>query len=478
MRLRGRRVPDLGRRLLRPARRGRLLRRLRDPPLGRRRRVRRGGGDRAAAPARPRDRRAEQRRDGRGRRRAAVARLERLQRRRPVRVEHVGRGRGAEHQPVHRGRVAGLGRVGLPDRPQAVDDRQRQRHDRRSRRDHAGRRLRQRLGRDRDGRHRLDARVLRAQLPEPPAAVPQRRRHARRDLHPRLRRARRRPAGRGLRRPEHGAVLQDQQARAGRGRRRGRPDPRQRHAAEVAVPRGAVRDLLDRGDHVHPAEARRAVHPAADVRGEHGDRRRRRARPRGLPVRRPVARVPERDPGHVRRCRTRPPFRPRQRPHDEQRAIGLGGATERLPAHASGDRVAGRRRRRWPRARGLRRLRRARGSGGDRAPVARRPGRLARRLDPRRAARRARAVRVGGRGRARRRPASRRRSRTPFRSGSGARSSGSWRRSTPTADVASGVGRRPRVARGGRRGGGRDEADGRRASRRGARLTARRCSER
>ena len=42
VRLRGRRVPAVGRRLLRPARSGRLLRWLRDPPVGRRRRIRRG----------------------------------------------------------------------------------------------------------------------------------------------------------------------------------------------------------------------------------------------------------------------------------------------------------------------------------------------------------------------------------------------------------------------------------------------------
>ena len=40
--------------------------------------------------------------------------------------------------------------VGLPHRPQADPDRRRQRHDHRPGRDHAGRRLRQRLGRDRD----------------------------------------------------------------------------------------------------------------------------------------------------------------------------------------------------------------------------------------------------------------------------------------------------------------------------------------
>ena len=39
--------------------------------------------------------------------------------------------------------------VGLPDRPQAEPARRRQRHDRRPRGDHPGGRLRQRLGRDR-----------------------------------------------------------------------------------------------------------------------------------------------------------------------------------------------------------------------------------------------------------------------------------------------------------------------------------------
>ena len=67
----------------------------------------------------------------------------------------------------------------LPDRPQAEPDRQRQRDDRRPRRDHPRRRFRQRLGRDHHRRRRLDARLLRAQLPEPGAAVPQRRRHPR-----------------------------------------------------------------------------------------------------------------------------------------------------------------------------------------------------------------------------------------------------------------------------------------------------------
>ena len=65
--------------------------------------------------------------------------------------------------------------------------------------DHPGGRLRQRLGRDRDRRDRRDDRLHGAQLPEPGAALPQRRRHARRGLHPRLRRSRGRPAGRDFR---------------------------------------------------------------------------------------------------------------------------------------------------------------------------------------------------------------------------------------------------------------------------------------
>ena len=68
--LHGQRVPDLGRGLLRPAGRPRLLRRLRDPSRGRGLGVRRGSGDRAAPPARPRGRRSEQPGDGRGRSRA------------------------------------------------------------------------------------------------------------------------------------------------------------------------------------------------------------------------------------------------------------------------------------------------------------------------------------------------------------------------------------------------------------------------
>ena len=81
VRVHGQRVPDLGRWLLRGARRPRLLRWLRDPPRGRHLRVRVRGGDRSAIAARSRDRRAQQPVDGRVRRGSAVARMERLQRR-------------------------------------------------------------------------------------------------------------------------------------------------------------------------------------------------------------------------------------------------------------------------------------------------------------------------------------------------------------------------------------------------------------
>ncbi len=80
--------------------------------------------------------------------------------------------------------------VGLHLPRQALDDRRRQRHDHRPRRDHARRRVRQRLGCDRHRRHRLDDRVDGDPLPQPVAALPQRGRHAGGDLHPRHRRPR------------------------------------------------------------------------------------------------------------------------------------------------------------------------------------------------------------------------------------------------------------------------------------------------
>ena len=64
----------------------RLLGWLRDPSVGRRVGLRRRGGDRPPPYARPRDRRTQQRGHGRGRGRVAVAGVERLQRRGPVRA--------------------------------------------------------------------------------------------------------------------------------------------------------------------------------------------------------------------------------------------------------------------------------------------------------------------------------------------------------------------------------------------------------
>ena len=133
------RLPDLGRRLLGPEGRGRLQRRLRHPSRRGRLGLRRRGGDRPAPGARPRDRRAEQPADGRVRRRSALARLERLQRRRPVLRGRGRRGCRPQHEPRHGCRLPRLGRLGLRHRPEAVADRQRQRHDRRPRRDHARR---------------------------------------------------------------------------------------------------------------------------------------------------------------------------------------------------------------------------------------------------------------------------------------------------------------------------------------------------
>ena len=201
LRLHGQRLPDLGRRLVRPAGGGRLQRRLRHPPRGGRLRLRRRLGDRSPSRTRPRDRRAEQPGDGRSRRRPALAGLERLQRRRPVQRRR-GRGvGGAEHEPRHGRRVPRLGHLRLRDRAQAVTARQRQRHDRRPRRDHPGGRLRERLRRDRDRRDRARSLVYVAYnyLALVPA-LPERRRHARRGLHARLRRPHRRTAHRPARR--------------------------------------------------------------------------------------------------------------------------------------------------------------------------------------------------------------------------------------------------------------------------------------
>ena len=80
VRLHGQRHAALGRRLLGPRGRARLLGRLRHPPGRRHQRVRGGLGDRAPAGPGPGPIRAAQPAPGRGRRRHPVAGLERLQR--------------------------------------------------------------------------------------------------------------------------------------------------------------------------------------------------------------------------------------------------------------------------------------------------------------------------------------------------------------------------------------------------------------
>ena len=109
------------------------------------------------------------------------------------------------------------------------------------------------------------------------------------DLHARLRRPRRRPADRRVRRPAHDRLPGPGQDSQHLDRR---PDPRQRDAAQVAGARGAVGDRVLGDRDVHPAQAGRPLRAAADERGGHGGGRPRRARPRGLPVRRAVAQLP------------------------------------------------------------------------------------------------------------------------------------------------------------------------------------------
>ena len=84
LRLLRRRLHALGRRVLRPGGRARLLGWVRHPHVGRCVRLRGGLGPRTEAPARSAARLAQQPGHGGGRRRHPVAGLERLQRRRPV----------------------------------------------------------------------------------------------------------------------------------------------------------------------------------------------------------------------------------------------------------------------------------------------------------------------------------------------------------------------------------------------------------
>ena len=85
----------------------------------------------------------------------------------------------SEHEPLHGGRLPVLGRLGLHHRPEAEPHLERQRHDHRPGLHHSRRRLRQRLGGNGDRDRGRKRRLLRPQLPEPNAAVPERRRHPR-----------------------------------------------------------------------------------------------------------------------------------------------------------------------------------------------------------------------------------------------------------------------------------------------------------
>ncbi len=141
------------------------------------------------------------------------------------------------------------------------------------------------------GVDRLVARVHRVQLPGAPASLPGRRRHARRRLHPRLRRSHRWALDRDPGR------LGD----AGRSRLLGHREP---PSAQVARVDRALGDRVLRCGDVHPAQARRARRASPHERRGHGDGRHRGARPRGLPVRHPLARIPVGDPGRGNRGRS------------------------------------------------------------------------------------------------------------------------------------------------------------------------------
>ena len=108
------------------------------------------------------------------------------------------------------------------------------------------------------GDHRLPG----AQLPEPHVALPARRRHPRRGLHPRVRGCCRRPVDRHLRQLEDGNGI--------RGLRGGSDLGWRVQPPEVAVPRRCVGDRVLRGRDLHPPEAGRRVRPATDERGGHG----------------------------------------------------------------------------------------------------------------------------------------------------------------------------------------------------------------
>ena len=106
--------------------------------------------------------------------------------------------------------------------------------------------------------------------------------------------------------PNMALFYNEGQARAAHGRgRRGR-DPRQLDAAQMAVLRGRIRDRAGQRSPPTGCSSWSGVFiPLRMSEREHGDRRRRRARPRGVPRRRPVAGLRRRHPG----ARARSPSR-------------------------------------------------------------------------------------------------------------------------------------------------------------------------
>ena len=88
------------------------------------------------------------------------------------------------------------------------------------------------------------------------------------------------------------------------------------HLLGVQALTGALGDRVLGDRHVHPAQAGRPGRAAADERRGHGDRRHRRPRARGVPVRRAVARLPGWS------ARTRPHMLPGEAPRPPQQYDG------------------------------------------------------------------------------------------------------------------------------------------------------------
>ncbi len=200
-----RRILAVGRRLARATRCRRLLRRLRDSSCGWCFGIRRGCGCRSAFARRSTRFRTEQPDHGFCRRGHSVARLERLQRRRPIfRQCRCRRGR-AQHQHRDGNGAAGVARRGYVRNRQTQRGFDDQRHDRRPCRDHAVRRLRQRLWCNRR-RRGDDHSVAYAELSRQAFVHEEGRRHVLGVAHARRCGLGRRPHGGSLGRSEHDRI--------------------------------------------------------------------------------------------------------------------------------------------------------------------------------------------------------------------------------------------------------------------------------